>query len=372
MKITNIEIVRLSVPFETGGPRTGMRPGLDAWRKMESLLVRVDTDDGCSGWGEAFGHFVNPGTLTVLQSLVGPWFLGKNVDAIAATMEQAQRTFYGFGRSGPVVYALSAIEIALWDIAGQRANEPLYRLLGGSNNEVRLYASLVRYNDDAEAIAQNAQRAEAHGFSLIKLHESTVAAFMAAREATQDSTKIALDVGCPWSVREARAVARLIRDRGFAWLEEPIWPPEDFSALAAVRREGVPIAAGENISTLHDFRRAFEAGALDIVQPSVTKVGGIGPMREIFNLAKAFSVEVIPHCFYWGPGYLATAHLLASMPRPAPLETAFVTLERSPNPMFSADKSVLKLSENVGGLGFVVDQSMLDTYGVQRCSVKSQ
>jgi L-alanine-DL-glutamate epimerase-like enolase superfamily enzyme len=370
MEIVNIEIMRASIPFDIDGPRNGLRPGMAAWTRMESLLVRVDTRDGLSGWGEAFGHFVNPGVFAILESLVAPWFIGKDSRRIGALMEQAQRVLFGFGRNGPVMYALSALDIALWDIAAQRAGQPLYRLLGGGNNELRLYASLLRYGGDADAIARNAAKAESLGYTRVKLHEATLPAFKAAREATSPDVEIALDVNCPWSLPQARDIARAIRGQGYRWLEEPIWPPEDFSALAALRAEGVPIAGGENIGALHDFRRAFEDGALDIVQPSVVKVGGISVMLEIFALAKAFSVEVCPHCFYWGPGYLATAHLIAAMPVPALLETAFIQCDEAPHPLFSPRQSTLRLPEDVAGLGFGADADTLARHLVQKASVR--
>jgi L-rhamnonate dehydratase len=366
MEICNIEIIRAGMPFGVDGPRNGLRPGMAAWTTMESLMVRVDTRDGYTGWGEAFGHFVNPGVFTILQTLVGPWFMGKDSRRISHLTEQAQRAFFGFGRNGPVMYALSAFDIALWDIAAQRAGQPLYRLLGGGSNQLDLYASLLRYGGDAEAIARNAAKAEALGYTQLKLHEATVPAFMAAHGAVRPETKVALDVNCPWSLGQARQVARTIRDAGFRWLEEPVWPPEDFSAQAQLRAEGVPIAAGENIGTLHDFRRAFEAGALDIVQPSVIKVGGITPMLEIIALAKAFSVEVVPHCFYWGPGYLATAHLVASMPTPTLLETAFIDCELPPHPLFSPMQSTLSLPDAVAGLGFAPDPRLFTEYLIQK------
>lgn len=369
MEITRIEIIRAAMPFDIDGPRNGLRPGMAAWTKMESLLVRVETRDGYTGWGEAFGHFVNPGVFTILETLIAPWFIGKDPRRISALMEQAQRAFFGFGRNGPVVYALSALDIALWDIAAQRAGQPLYHLLGGGSGEIGMYASLLRYGGDADAIARNAAKAESLGYTQIKLHEATEPAFMAARNATSAGVKIALDVNCPWTPAQARQIARTLRDRGFHWLEEPIWPPEDFSALAALRNEGVPIAAGENIGNLHDFRRAFEAGALDIVQPSVIKVGGVSAMLEIFALAKAFSVEVCPHCFYWGPGYLATAHLIAAMPIPTLLETAFIECEEAPHALFSPQQSRLRLPDDVAGLGFTANAQSLSRYIVQQQTI---
>ncbi len=128
-------------------------------------------------------------------------------------MEEAQRAFHGFGRTGPVIYALSAIDIALWDLAGKRAGQPLFRLLGGEARTVTRYASLMRYGGDAEAIARNAKRARLHSaMTGSSCTSSTVPAFRAARRAVKPATRIMLDVNCPWALDEARAIAR--RDRG--------------------------------------------------------------------------------------------------------------------------------------------------------------
>jgi len=365
VKIVNIETLRVSLPFETGGERVGMRPGLSAWQSMESLMVRVETDDGAVGWGESFGHMCNPGTHALLDALVAPWFIGRDPRSITRLMDEALHAFHGFGRNGPALYAASGIDIALWDLAGQRAGQPLYRLLGGSDAKLERYASMMRYAGNAENIASACQRAQACGYRLIKLHETTVPAFRAARDAMPAEVDISLDVNCPWTVDEARAIATAIRDDGFHWLEEPVWPPEDFSGIARVRDVGVPIAAGENIGNLHEFKRALEAGALDVVQPSVIKVGGITGMRAVIQLAQAYSVRVMPHCFYWGPGYMATAHIAASMPKPTMVETAFIDFEQPPHPAFDPSTASLVLSD-APGLGFEPDMDVLEPRVISR------
>ena len=110
--ITGIEVIRVALPFETGGPRVGMRPTLDPWLKMECVMVRVETADGLQGWGEGFGHVVTPGTEAVLRHVVGPMLIGKDARPIARLMDSLERPLHGLGRSGPVQYALSAVDIA--------------------------------------------------------------------------------------------------------------------------------------------------------------------------------------------------------------------------------------------------------------------
>jgi L-alanine-DL-glutamate epimerase-like enolase superfamily enzyme len=359
MNITQIDIMRVAIPFGTGF--TGSR----GWTRMESLMVRLETDDGLTGWGEAFGHTANPGTFALLTDLVAPWFLGKNAESIDSLMEAADRAFHVIGRTGPAIYALSAIDIALWDLAAQRAGKPLFQLLGGDRPaELRCYASLMPYGDLA-AVVDNALRAVDAGFAAIKLHEKTLEAFRAVRAALDPTIPIMLDVNCAWPVPQATEMATAIRDDGFAWLEEPVWPPEDFAGLAAVRAAGLAIAAGENVGPLHDFVRLLQSGAVDVLQPSVIKLGGITAMRRVLSVAAAYPVRVVPHCFYWGPGYLATAHLIAAMPVRPPLETAFITLESSPHPLFHPARGTVSLPETPG-LGFLPHPAVLDGHMVSR------
>ncbi|MEC7388902.1 MAG: mandelate racemase/muconate lactonizing enzyme family protein [Pseudomonadota bacterium] len=360
-KIQGIRSIRVSLPFETGGPRHGMRPSLDAWTKMECVMVRVKTSDGLEGWGEAFGHAMAPGSEAVINQILAPMLVGRDSVAINHRIAELERPLHGLGRSGPLMYALSAIDTALWDLAAQRAHLPLYKFLGGESGVLTKYASLMRYGGDTDAVAQNVERARSYGFRTIKLHETTIPAFRAARNAVDLDDKICLDVNCPWTVAEAREVAHEISEEGFHWLEEPIWPPEDFEGLAEVRLEGVPISAGENITTLHEFKLAMETEAIDNLQPSVTKCGGISKMRKIISLAEVYPVTVIPHCFYWGPGYHATAHLAASCLTPTPLETAFITFAVEPHKLFNSRSDQLTL-DDTPGLGFIANWDELDKF----------
>ena len=246
-------------------------------------------------------------------------------------------------------------------MAAQRAHLPLYKLLGGESGVLTKYASLMRYGGDSDAVAQNVERARSYGFRTIKLHETTIPAFRAARTAVDLDDKICLDVNCPWTIAEAREVAQEILEDGFHWLEEPVWPPEDFEGLAEVRLEGVPISAGENITTLHEFKLAMETEAVDNLQPSVTKCGGISMMKKIFALAEVYPVTVIPHCFYWGPGYHATAHLVASRVTPPPLETAFITFAVEPHELFNSQSDQVSL-DDTPGLGFNARWDELDQF----------
>lgn len=328
MKIERIEAHLIRVPFDMGAAPTAFA-GM-AWTSVDSLFVRVDTDQGLHGWGEGWGHVACPTTVAALSSIVGPAFIGRDIRDRSALMSEMQHRLHIHGRTGPMVYALSAIEIALWDIAGKAASQPIAALLGGAPRQLDAYASLLRYSEP-RLVAGAVERALAQGFRHLKLHEERLDAVQAARSAAGGSTWMALDTNCPWTVSQAIERAKALEELRLAWLEEPVWPPEDHAGLARVRaRTTLPIAAGENAMSLHDMARMFEAGAIDICQPSVIKFGGIAAVAQAAALAKAHSVDYVPHCFYFGPGYLASLHLAAALAPGAPFELFFGDLEASP------------------------------------------
>jgi L-alanine-DL-glutamate epimerase-like enolase superfamily enzyme len=202
-------------------------------------------------------------------------------------------------------------------------------MLGGTDRALPAYASLLRCSGP-DAVAQSCRDALAQGYRQIKLHEITVEAVKAARDAVGSDVALMLDTNCPWSVDEALAMVEALRRFDLHWLEEPVWPPEDHAGLAKVRAAYAVIAAGENAAGLLEFRRAFELRALDVAQPSVTKIGGISEMRRIIALANEFGVRVVPHCPYFGPGFIASLHIAAALPAGTPVERLFVDLEASP------------------------------------------
>jgi L-alanine-DL-glutamate epimerase-like enolase superfamily enzyme len=211
--------------------------------------------------------------------------------------------------------AVSGVELALWDLAGKARGVPVYQLLGGlCQSSVRAYASLLRYDTTAH-LRQAVTTALKDGFTAAKLHQIDEASVAAAREVAGPNVDIMLDTNCPWTVEDAIRIGRKLERYDLRWLEEPVWPPEDYAGLARVRQAvRVPIACGENEATAFAFREIIAAGAADIVQPSMTKVGGIGEMKKIAVLAASANVTFVPHSFYFGPGLAATLHVVASTP----------------------------------------------------------
>lgn len=328
MTIRSIDAIALALPFDIGGPKPTFagKP-----RAMNILLVRVETDAGLVGWGEAFGYAVWPATRVALENLVAPLAMGRDERDVDALMGRIQRDLHLLGRTGPVVYAMSGLDIALWDLAGKAAGKPLSDLLGARRHErLPAYASLMRYTDPA-LVARNARAAVDEGYRAIKLHEIGVDQVRVAREVIGRDVKLMMDTNCPWTVEQALDIAAKVRPFDLHWFEEPVFPPEDFAGLAAVRAGcGMPIAAGENAMSPKHFEQMFAAGAVDIAQPSVTKIGGVSEMMRIARLAAAADVRFVPHSPYFGPGLLATLHIAATLAPETLIEYSFARLGASP------------------------------------------
>jgi D-galactarolactone cycloisomerase len=361
MLITAIESHIVSLPFDMGGPHP-LFAG-QPWDHLDILVVKVETEDGLVGWGEAFGHTAIPATKAALDSIIAPLVVGRDAADINALTRAVLHGIHLLGRNGPFVYAFSGVEIALWDLLGKRAGQPLWQLLGGGlRHQLPAYASLLHYGDDA-LVTKNTAAACAQGFAHIKLHETTRKAVLAAKAAPGAAkASVMLDVNCAWSPPVARAMATSLRDDGLLWLEEPVWPPEDVDGLASVRDCGIPIAAGENVAGMFGFKSLIEAGAIDIAQPSVTKVGGIGEMIKVIHLCQSHGIEVMPHSPYFGPGFVATIHIAAALVERPLIEVLWLDMAANPfDPWVRAIDGKVKVPSGPG-LGCDPDPAILTRY----------
>ena len=313
MIIAKIETFPLRIPFKAGSRSDAAAWGDKDLPAADSLLVKVTTDQGLQGWGEAFGFRAVTSVKLAIDELIAPFCLGRDAMQIAPLMVEVQKKLHIFGRNSPLTFGISAVDVALWDIAGKAANAPVYRLLGGGPADLACYASLVRYSDP-RLVRASVRRAIDTGFQSLKLHEIELSAIRAAREEVGPDVELAVDVNCAWTLNEARTRAEELEEFRLKWLEEPIWPPENYDGLAQLRGTcSIPIAAGENVSTLMDFERLMAAGAVDFVQPSPAKMGGITELCKVFPIAAVSNIAVMPHSFYDGPGLLAAIHATAAL-----------------------------------------------------------
>lgn len=330
MKITRVSGVVYRQQLLLSGPKPKFAG--EPRTAFETLLIKVETDAGIVGWGEAFPHRVWSATKSLLETLIAPTCIGADPTDISGLMDKLFRHTYGVGRAGPVMYALSGLDIALWDILGKAANLPIYKLLGGASaTKLPAYASLLKYGETA-AVETYCEQALSRGYAHVKVHETGLGPIAAAVKLMrqQRGTPVMVDVNAPWTLQEAMAHMAPMRELGLKWIEEPVWPPEDFRALGLARAAGVPIAIGENVLSPTDFARLIECRAADFIQPSVAKIGGISVVRDIYALANQASVAVAPHSAYFGPGLIATVHLSAALSRAPFIERLYVDLSDSP------------------------------------------
>lgn len=325
--IVKAETILVSIPFESGGTPPWSFGGKPR-NAFDTLMVRLETKSGLIGWGEAFSRNEDKALKQIIDTRVLPLIINKPSTEIARIKYDLEFQLQNFGRIGPIAYGISAVDTALWDIAGKRMGCPLVDVLGGAYaDELEVYASLMRYGN-CEDVARITKQAVDRGYRYIKLHEITVPEIKAAVEAAGTSAKVMLDTNCPWSVHEALRYDRELEPLNLYWFEEPIWPPENYIGLAKVRATGRHrIAAGENAGSLHDFSAMIAAGAIDIAQPDVAKTGGVTELLKIAALCEASGIEFVPHCAIFGPGQVATMHINASRQTTPLLERLYCDFE---------------------------------------------
>jgi len=366
VKITEIRAIPLAVPLHVVGPPSSWAAGAG-----KQILVRVTIDDGLIGWGEAFAYGATEAVCHVVDAALAPMLLGQDPTQIESLVDRMHRALMIWGRRGLAMMAVSGVELALWDLAGKARSVPVYELLGGlCQPRLRVYSSLLRY-DTASQVGQAISGALAAGHTAIKLHQTDVESVAVAREVAGDEVDLMLDTNCPWSVEEAIRIGRRLERFDLRWLEEPVWPPEDYAGLARVRAAlRIPIASGENDATVFGFRELIAHGAADVVQPSVTKVGGLLEMKKIAILAAAANVTLVPHAFYYGPGLAASLHLAAATPGVPYVEFPGTPLVASliAEPIRAAGGAVSVPDRS--GLGADPDPSLLSRYPYQAAAAR--
>lgn len=313
MIIDKIVPHHIRIPFDAGAANFAQAgKGTTA---LDIVLVEVVTDTGLIGWGDAFAYACSDAVAAAIKQMVASRVVGQAVPdaaAIPAFMDRLQQQLHLFGRYGVTMFAISGLDIALWDLAAKGEGKPLSDLFGPRRRTaVPAYASLLPIGDP-QKVAGECREALTKGYTAIKLHETTVEAVAATREAIGPDVPLMIDMNCPMDAADAIAFAIACRPYAPLFLEEPVWPPEDFRALARVQATGgIPLAAGENACTAYQFRELMERNAVSWVQPSVTKVGGITEYARVVALADRCNMRLMPHSPYFGPGLLATLQMLS-------------------------------------------------------------
>ncbi|MFC6941739.1 mandelate racemase/muconate lactonizing enzyme family protein [Salinirubellus sp. GCM10025818] len=376
MQVRSVAAIPLSHPLEEGRS-FGHARGLATARS--ATLVRVETADGTVGWGEALAP--PRSVATVVDEVVCPHVEGRDPHEIETLAERLYAGAYHVARGALTQCALSAVDIALWDILGKEAGEPIYRLLGGDGSrEIVPYASTAYITEWGEDPAESIREAVDEGFAAAKLKigrsvEDDVERVAAAREVMGDDARIMVDCNGNYRPKQAVRSAEALAPYDLTWFEEPI-PPEDFEGYRYLReRVDVPIAAGEAHYSRFEFDRLLDV--VDVVQPDLCRAGGFSESRVIAKLATTRNVAVRPHVWNAGVGVAAALQYAASLPayphvenEPGPFLFEF---DRSPNPLrdelleepFDPTGGTLEVPSEPG-LGVTVDEDAVERYRVER------
>lgn len=372
MKISRVEAIVLRLPE--------VRQIADG--TQDALIVRVHTDGGLVGLGEvdssptvAKAAIEAPLSHSLCCGL-GELILGQHPFEVEGLWEVMYRGSIFYGRRGAAIHAMSGIDIALWDIIGKACGKPIHKLLGGAyRDKVRAYASALMPETPQET-AEAARDYVGRGFRAVKFGwgplgtdpELDVALVEAARAGAGENVELMVDVGFSWKdATTAIQMARRIAPFRPFWIEEPL-PPDDYDGYARLSQSvDIRIAAGEEESTCWGFQELIDRGKVDLIQPDVSRAGGLTECRRIAHLAQARNIPLVPHS--WGTGILTAAslHLIATLPQALFLEHCVVAspiaIELVAEPPRVADGWAY--IPQGPGLGVDIDEKVLERYAVK-------
>ena len=341
------------------------------------LVAELFTDDGFVGLGNA--ALAPQATKQVIDLYLKPLLIGQDAWDIERLWQHMYRRTMAFGRKGIGMVAISALDIALWDVLGKSAKQPVFRLLGGrTKTRIPVYASRL-YATELGKLAVEAKRYKDEGYRAMKLRfgwgpadgahgmQRNVELVRTVRESIGDDIDLMADAYMGWNLDYAKRMLPLLEPFRLRWLEEPVIPDDvqGYTQLKSYSR--IPIAGGEHEFTLYGFRDLLEARAVDYVQFDTNRVGGITQARKIAALAEAYSVPVIPHA-----GQMHNYHVvMASLNSPMAEYFPRVDVEVG-NELFwyifrgepSATGGSIDLDDNVPGLGLTIDEAGLERFEV--------
>ncbi|HEX7892457.1 MAG TPA: mandelate racemase/muconate lactonizing enzyme family protein [Ramlibacter sp.] len=370
MKITAIQATPISFRLPEGKTVT---MGVGSTTKRDAIVVRVQTDAGITGYGEAHPGR-SPGAVTsLIHSTIAPMLVGMQATDVVGAWQRVHRmqlSSHGLGAGAAL--ALSGIDMALWDIRGKAAGMPLYELLGGTRRRMPAYAGGISLGyQPKESLADEAQSYVERGYKAIKLRFGDSAAVdieraLHVRKVLGDRIDILADANTVYTMADARRVLPVLADIRAGWLEEP-FACNDFASYreAAKITPLVPIAAGENHYTRFEFAQLLEAGAVQVWQPDLSKCGGVTEAVRIAAIASAWRIPVHPHSSATGLNHAATLHFMAATENSGYFEACVSKF----NPFRDMFGSIFEIGADGcveppqgPGLGVEVDEALFDKY----------
>ena len=305
--------------------------------QRSATLVEIKTNSGLVGWGEAFCQGLEPPEISaaVIENALKPILLDQSPLNIEVLWYKMYNSTRDYGRKGSVVSGISAVDIALWDIAGKYYDQPVYQLLGGAfRTKIKPYATgfyRIKGKGEASRLADEALSHFENGFDHMKvklgfgIDDNLKCMERIGHALKNKNVTLMIDTNHAYGRSEALTLGKNLQSYKLRWYEEPV-VPEDIKGYAELRSKlDIPIAGGENEHTLFGFKSLFENNAIDIAQPDIGSCGGITGAKHIINLAQSFGVEVNPHVWGSAIAQAASIQVIASIP-----ETHFSIFTRQP------------------------------------------
>jgi D-galactarolactone cycloisomerase len=379
MKITNVRTyalrTKLDVPFAFS----------QGWvRERGATLVEIETDEGLTGWGEALCQGLQPPEIAAaaIRSSLAPLVISRDPRDVEVLWHKMYAHTRDFGGKGAMVGAISAIDIALWDILGQSVGLPVWRLLGGAFRErVQVYATgfyRIAGHGEAKRLVDEALQRASEGFKAMKIKlgfgiEDDLIVMKEIRRAVDGrGITLMIDTNHGYGFADALRLGRALADYNLRWYEEPV-APDDLNGYRRLRAAlGIPIAGGENEYTGYGFKDLVQAEAIDIAQPDIAAAGGFTACRHIAAICQTHGVQMNPHVWGSSVSQVASLHLYAALPS---VHHALF----APDPIFEYDCSAHPFRMNLiktplthkngwldlpakPGLGIEVDREVIKRY----------
>ncbi len=326
MKITSVATQHFDIPL----PSVMTDSTHGEIRHFAVVTVRIETSDGFEGLGYTYtvGKTGGAAIHALVERDLAPALTGEDPRCTERLWQSMWWTLHYTGRGGQAAFAISAVDIALWDLKAKLAGEPLWRFLGGYNPRVKVYAGGIDLHMPLDELREQTRSNLARGFRAIKmkvgresLAEDT-ARVAAVRELIGPETPLMVDANMRWTVAHAIRASRALAEHGVYWLEEPTIP-DDVAGHARIEAEGaLPVATGENCHTIYEFQKLIAARAVSFPEPDLSNIGGVTGWLKVAHLAEAHNLPVTTHGVHD-----LHVHLLAAVPNASYLEAHGFGLE---------------------------------------------
>ncbi len=349
-----------------------------AYSERNICIVKITSDSGHVGWGEGYGP------ATIIKAGIehlSQYIMDLNPLETETIWGVMYRRTLDFSRSGVLVSAMSAIDVALWDLKGRVLDQPVHQLLGGKKRDSIIpYATGMYFNDRddlSQSLPNEAKRYAELGYKAMKMKvglgvEQDIEYVKAVRQAIGRDVQLMIDSNHAYNLREAIALAKAVEEYNISWFEEPV-SPEYYNQYAELRQKtSIPIAGGECEYLRFGFQRLFQARAVDIAQPDICATGGLTEAKRIATLASVYGVEIVPHTWGTGIALAAAAHFIANLdllPGRMMAPMALIEYDRTENKLreelTSSDMTFVNGEFTISdkpGLGFDLHEEVLEKY----------